>query len=105
MSNLNRRINTIEKRLNVGQHTKSSQPPIICVQYWSEPTIDQESLGLVETWLTYQEQLHAGQEANAELLRENLFALPQTIVIELDADKELQARKAKDDDGWDTKTN
>lgn len=96
MSNLNRRINTIEKWLSVGQHTKPSQPPIIlCVQSKGKLTVDPESLRPVETWLTFQEQLYAGQKANAEHLKENPFVLPKTIVIVLDTDKELKARKGE----------
>ena len=51
-----------------------------------------DKLGPVETWITYQEQLQAGQEANAEYLKNNPYGLPEIIVIELDAGKEYQAR-------------
>jgi len=71
---------------------------ILCVQRRrskSEPTVNPEGLGAFETWLTYQEQLYADQKANAEHLKENPFALPKMIVIVLDADKELKARKGE----------
>jgi hypothetical protein len=71
----------------------------------NEPTVDPESLGPNETWLTYQEQLQAGKKANDELLKENPSALPGIIYIVLDADKELQARKAKEDNERIRKTN
>ncbi len=94
MSNISRRINTIEKQLNVGQHKKPSWPPMIVCLYSETETMAEgrDKLGPVETWITYQEQLQAGQEANAEYLKNNPYGLPKNIVIELDAGKEYQAR-------------
>ena len=93
MSDISRRINTIEKQLNVGQHKKPSSPPMICLHSETETMVEgRDKLGPVDTWITYQEQLHTQQEANAEYLKNNPYSLPQIIVIELDAGKEYQAR-------------
>lgn len=94
MRNISRRINTIEKQLSLGQHKRPEQRPLILtLRSESEvKTEGQNNLGPVETWITYQEQLQAGQEANAEYLKNNPYGLPATIVIELDTGKEYQAR-------------
>lgn len=91
--NLQRRIEKIEEGLSIGQHGKPSLPPVILFLHSEhEPATDPDTLGPVETWLTFQQQLQAGQKANAEHLRENPFALPEIMVIVLDADEEVRAR-------------
>jgi hypothetical protein len=95
MSNISRRINTIEKKLKTGKHQEQPHPTIaIAVHRGRKMTADErQKLGPVDTWITYQEQLQAGQEANAEYLKDNPYGLPKPIVIELDVDKEYQARE------------
>lgn len=95
MRNISRRIDTIEKRLSVGQHEKPRAPDmIICVLLGRSMTDeDRARLGPTETWITYQEQLQAGKNANAEYLKNNPFGLPKVITIKLDAHKEYQARE------------
>ncbi|MHC4558610.1 MAG: hypothetical protein ACYS80_15070 [Planctomycetota bacterium] len=94
MHGINRRINSIEKKMSMGRHKKSNQPPLVLsVQKKNRVKAEwEDSLGPVNTWVTYQEQLSAAKQANAEFLKENPNSLPPSIVIELDADKEVQAR-------------
>jgi hypothetical protein len=93
MRDINRRINTIEKQLSLGQHEKRLRPTLIICSAANSTDKDIESLGPLETWITYQEQLQAGQEANAEYLKNNPYGLSKTIVIELDVEKEYQGRE------------
>ena len=97
MRDISRRINTIEKQLSLGQHEKQIRflPPIISSEPTNSTGKDIEKLGPVETWITYQEQLQAQQEANAELLKDNPNSLGAIIIIDLDVDKEYQARATK----------
>ncbi len=92
MSSIIRRIDTIEKQLSIGRHEEPRAPDlIICLQHGRSMTAKDEAiLGPKETWITYQEQLQAGQKEN---LKDNSAGLPGIIIIELDADKEYQARK------------
>ena len=94
MKDISGRINKAENQMSVGRHIKPNLPPFILIFSESETiTESRESLGPVDTWITYIEQLQAGQRANAERLKENPYSLPKIIVIELDADKEVQARE------------
>ena len=54
-----------------------------------------KSWGQKKTWITYHEQLQPQQKANEEYLQENPDGLPAIIKIELDTDKEYQARATK----------
>ena len=94
MTNMKRRIDAIEKQLNFGQHAKQIRilPPLICGEPTNLTAKDTEKLGLVETWITYQEQLQAQEKANAEILKNNPNCLESLIMIELDVDKEYKAR-------------
>lgn len=92
MSNIKRRIDTIEKRLSLGQHEKRLCPPLIIHKPTNATDKDIESLGPVETWITYQKQLQAQQKANTERLKDNPYGLGATIVIDLDVDEEYKAR-------------
>ncbi len=91
------RINNIEKRLSLGQHEKQIQllPPIITCAPTNSRGNDFEKLGPLKTWITYQEQLQAQQKANAERLKDNPNSLGAAIIINLDVDKEYQARATK----------
>ena len=94
MRGIYRRINNIEKRLSLRQHKKPTLPPIIVLTgYTTAEEIGK--LGPVETWITYQEQLQAGEKANAEYLKDNPGGLPKIITIELDSEKECRARATK----------
>ena len=95
MKDISRRINNAEKQMSVGLHKKPNLPPLIFSVFSESETMAErrDNLGPVDTWITYQEQLQAGQRANAELLKNNLYSLPKIIVIELDAGKEVQARE------------
>jgi len=97
MRDINRRINTIEKKLRLGRHQEPAFPTIVvALQLGREMTDEeQQELGAVETWITYQEQLQAGEKANAEYLKENPGGLPEIVIIELDVDKEHQAGQRK----------
>lgn len=97
MRNISRRINTIEKQLSLGQHEKQIRllPPTISSTPTNSTGKDIDKLGPVETWITYQEQLQAQEKANAELLKDNLNSLGAHIIIDLDAEKEYQARSTK----------
>ena len=92
MYDMNRRLNTIEKRLKPGNESRI-HPPIITSQIGRNPTAeDEQKLGPHKTWLTYKQQLQAKQKANAEHLKENPGCLPGAIFIELDVEKEYQAK-------------
>ena len=92
MSSISRRIDTIEKQLSIGRHEEPKPPEVIlCLLGGRIITVEDEAiLGPTETWITYQKQLQAGQREN---LKENSAGLPGIITIELDADKEYQARE------------
>ena len=97
MRNVSRRINTVEKQLSLGQHEKQILllPPIISSAPTNLMGKDIDKLGPVETWITHQEQLQAQQKANAELLKDDPNSLGVPIIIDLDVDKEYQARATK----------
>lgn len=96
MSDIHRRINTIERKLSLKQHEKPTLPPfIVCLESGNSAREQSEALGPIETWITYQEQLQAGSKANAEYLKDNPGRLSKFITIELDVDKEYQARATK----------
>lgn len=94
MKDIRRRINNAEKQMSIGQHKEPIQPPmVLSVRSKSEIMAEgQDDLEPVDTWITYQEQLQAGQRANAEFLKDNPYSLPKIIVIALDVDEEYQAR-------------
>ena len=95
MRNINRRINTVEKQLSLGQHENQIQllSPIISMTPTNSTGRDFEELGPVTTWITYQEQLQAQQKANAELQKDNPNCLGAPVIIDLDVDEEYQARE------------
>jgi len=97
MRDISRRINTIEKQLSLGQHEKQIRllPPIISLAPRNSMGKDIDKLGPTKTWITYQEQLHTQQKANAEFLKDNPNSLGAAIIIDLDIDKEYQARSTK----------
>ena len=97
MRDISRRINTIEKHLSLGQHENQIRlmPPIISMTPTNSTGRDFEELGPVTTWITYQEQLQAQQKANAELLKDNPNSLGAPIIMDLDVEKEYQARSTK----------
>jgi len=97
MRNISRRIDTIEKKLSLGQHKKQIRllPPLICSSPTSSTAKDIKTLGPVETWITYQEQVQAQEKANAEFLKDNPNSLGAAIIIDLDVEKEYQARQRK----------
>ena len=57
--------------------------------------MNEQKLGPKEKWITYQEQLQPQLKANAEHLKDNPYGLPAIIKIELDVDREYQARQRK----------
>ena len=97
MRDISRRINTIEKRLSLGQHEKRVRflPPLITCAPTNPTGRNFEELGPQKTWITYQEQLQAQKKANAERLKDNPNGLGAAIIIDLDVDKEYQARAMK----------
>jgi len=97
MRNISRRINTVEKQLSLGQHEKQIRllPPLISNKPTNSTGKDIDKLGPTKTWITYQEQLQAQEKANAELLKDNPSNLGAPIIIDLDVDKEYQARATK----------
>ena len=82
MRNINRRVNNIEKRLNLGRNKESTLPPII-LSVLGENSITKDKdigkLGPKETWITYQKQLRAGEKANTEYLKDNPGGLLEII--------------------------
>ncbi len=97
MRDINRRINTVEKKLSVGKHHNPTFPTtILCLTRGRMVNAeDEQKLGPKENWITYQEQLQPQQEANEEYLKENPCGLPTIIKIDLDVDEEYQARATK----------
>lgn len=97
MRDISRRINILEKQLSIGQHEKQVRllPPIISCAPTNLSGKDIEKHGPVKSWITYQEQLQAQEKANAERLKDNPNSLGAAIIIELDVDKEYQARATK----------
>jgi len=86
------RIKQIEKKLRPGRESRVATP-IFISQSGRNPTAEEEQkLGPLKTWLTYKQQLQSKQKANAEHLKDNPGCLPKAIEIELDVDKEYQAR-------------
>ena len=93
MRNMGRRLNTIEKRLRPGRELKVG-PPIIIGHCGRTPTPeDEQALGSVETWITYQQQFKAQEKANAETLKDHPGCLGHSIIINVNVDKEYQARQ------------
>ena len=95
MSNIKRRINTIEKRLSLGQHEKRFCPPIITSAPTNFGGKDIDKLGPLKTWITHQEQLQPQEKANTEYLKDNPTSLGAPIFIRLDVDEEYKARQRK----------
>ncbi len=97
MKDVSRRLNTVEKQLSLGQHEKQLRllPPIISSTPTNSTGKDIEKLGPVKTWITYQEQLQAQQKANVERQKDNPNSIGATIIIDLDVEKEYQARSTK----------
>jgi len=97
MSNIKRRIDTIEKQLNLGKHETRFRlcPPVITTAPTNSGGKDIDKLGPLETWITYQEQLQTQEKANAEHLKDNPTSFGAAIFIRLDVDKEYQARQRK----------
>ncbi len=64
MRDISRRINTVEKRLSIGQHEQQIRllPPIVVYAATISTSRDIEMLGPKETWITYQEQLQAQEK-------------------------------------------
>ena len=94
MRDINRRINTVEKKLSIGKHRKPTLPTtILCLTRERKVNAeDQQKLGPKENWITYQEQLQPQLKTNAEHLKDNPCGLPAIIKIELDVEKEYKAR-------------
>jgi hypothetical protein len=91
---LHRRVDRIEGRLEpeFGREVQI-RPPIITGQSGRQPTPEEErELGPVEGWITYQRQLRAQEEANAEHLKTHPGGIGNVITIELDIDQEYRAR-------------
>ena len=93
MTNIKRRINTVEKQLSLGQHEKQPPPTLVVCAPTNATDKDIERLGPLKTWITYQEQLQAQKKANAERRKDNPNSAGATIIIETDVDKEYQARE------------
>ncbi len=85
----------MEKQLSLGQHEKRIRllPPIISLAPTNSTGKDIDKLGPTKTWITYQEQLQAQKKANAELLKDDPNSLRAPIIIDLDVEKEYQARE------------
>jgi len=97
MRNISRRINNVEKLLSLGQHENQIQllPPIISGAPTNPKGRNFEELGPVKTWITYREQLQAQKKANAEFLKDNPNSFGKVIFINLNVEKEYQARATK----------
>jgi len=88
MRNISKRINTIEKQLNVGKEDTRLillTPSINGATNCASPK-DMKKLGAIETWITYNEQLKAQERPNPNFPK-------SAIIIDLDVDKEYQARE------------
>jgi hypothetical protein len=92
MADMNRRLNAIEKRLGTHREAKIYPPAIIGAGPSPE---DERNLGPVETWITYQEQLKAQEEANTEHIKDHPGCLPKVIVLSLDANEEYARRSER----------
>ena len=97
MGNISKRIGTIEKKLSLGQHEKQIQlfQFIICEDPTNSTGKDIDKLGPVETWITYQEQLQAEENAPIQLDKDDPSRLGAVIIMDLDVEKEYQARQRK----------
>jgi hypothetical protein len=85
MSSIAKRIEKLEKIMSVGKERKISE--LIISGHEGDGTLqEQENLGPVETWLTYQEQLATAREDQADCDH-------RLIVIGLSVERELQARE------------
>ncbi len=92
MSDIRKRVKTIEKRLRPGKELGVC-PPMVIVSHGRNATAqDKHKLGPKESWLTHKQQLQAQERANVEYLKDHPGCLPKTIRIELDADEENRAR-------------
>jgi hypothetical protein len=81
MSNISRRISTIEKKLKVGRHREPAFPRVNIVLFGGREITDEDrqKLGPIQTWITYQEQLQAGERASDEYLKNNPNGLPEVV--------------------------
>lgn len=87
------RLGRIERQLRPGREVRIC-PPIIVGQCGRQPTPeDERALGPLRGWITYQRQLQAQEEANAERLRTHPGSLGNVITIDLDVDEEHRARR------------
>jgi len=95
MRDFGKRMNTIEKKLRVGRHQEPAFPRISIALFGGRKTTDEDrqKLGPIQTWITYQEQLQAGERANDEHLKNNPNGLPEVVTIVYDFDKEYEARE------------
>ena len=88
MSNITRRIDKLEKLMNVGN--EKSYPEVILVLTDDDGLLNEQErrdkLGPTENWLTYQEQLEAARE---DLADDDI----KFIRLRLSVEKELQARE------------
>ena len=93
MRDFGRRLKTIEKRLIPRKKVRIG-PPIISGCSGRTPTPeDEEKLGPIRSWITYKRQLQAQEKANDEYLKDHPGGLGHVIIIEVDVDKEYQARQ------------
>ncbi|GEM_PF-3073948 len=92
--NIDSRLGRIERQLSPGREARVS-PPVIVGQCGRRPTdAEARELGPVETWLTYEWQLHRQEEANAEHLKNHPGGVGGPIFINLDVDEEYRAKRA-----------
>jgi hypothetical protein len=92
MSDIRRRVKSIEKRLRPGKESEVRPPMVIVPRGRNTTAHDEQKLGPKENWLTHKQQLQAQEQTSVECLKNNPGCLPEIIVIELDVDEEYRAR-------------
>ena len=90
------RLGRIERQLRPGREVEIL-PPVIVGHCGRQPTPEEErQLGPLDGWITYGQQLEAQEQANAQYLREHPGSLGNVIMIDVDVDREYEARRADD---------
>jgi hypothetical protein len=87
------RLERVERQLMPAGREVRIMPPVIMGQRGRQPTeAETRELGPVETWQTYQSELHRQEAANAERVKDHPGTVGNVIFIDVDVDEEYGAR-------------
>lgn len=87
------RLARIERQLIPDSKVRKIHPPVIVTRCGRQTTPrDEQALGPVQDWITYQKQLQTQEGANAEYLKAHPGSIGSVITIDLDVDEEYRVR-------------